>query len=139
MYFYFAGGLISTPSGNVLYSEVASPNIYEVKSNGETIIKYKIDLGSEIWPEDKRYELNEFFQALGSLKIDVLGSKYLDSEKVFYFDYMDNNKSQDKEIAELIATKHNTDGIFNRFVTVFANRARHVSGELSLGRETEAI
>ena len=33
----------------------------------------------------------------------------------------------------------NTDGIFNRFVTVFANRARHVSGELSLGRETEAI
>jgi hypothetical protein len=34
---------------------------------------------------------------------------------------------------------HNTDGIFNRFVTVFANRARHVSGELSLGRETEAI
>jgi hypothetical protein len=36
-------------------------------------------------------------------------------------------------------TKANTDGIFNRFVTVFANRARHVSGELSLGRETEAI
>jgi hypothetical protein len=33
----------------------------------------------------------------------------------------------------------NTDGIFNRLVTVFANRARHVSGELSLGRETEAI
>jgi hypothetical protein len=33
----------------------------------------------------------------------------------------------------------NTDGIFNRFVTVFANRARHVSGELSLGRESEAI
>jgi hypothetical protein len=38
-----------------------------------------------------------------------------------------------------IITTHNTDGIFNRFVTVFANRARHVSGELSLGRETEAI
>jgi len=95
MYFYFAGGLKSTPSGNVLYSEVASPNIYEVKSNGETIIKYKIDLGSEIWPEDKRYELNEFFQALGSLKIDVLGSKYLDSEKIFYFDYMDNNHFKD--------------------------------------------
>jgi len=36
-------------------------------------------------------------------------------------------------------TKANTDGIFNRFVTVFANRARHLSGELSLGRETEAI
>jgi hypothetical protein len=33
----------------------------------------------------------------------------------------------------------NTDGIFNRFVTVFANRARHVSWELSLGRESEAI
>jgi SAM-dependent methyltransferase len=34
---------------------------------------------------------------------------------------------------------YNTDGIFNRFVTVFANRARHVSGELSLGREAKAI
>jgi len=34
---------------------------------------------------------------------------------------------------------HNTDGIFNRFVTVFANRARHLRGELSLGRESEAI
>jgi hypothetical protein len=37
------------------------------------------------------------------------------------------------------ASLPNTDGIFNRLVTVFANRARHVSGELSLGRETEAI
>ena len=34
---------------------------------------------------------------------------------------------------------YNTDGIFNRLVTVFANRARHTSGELSLGRETVAI
>jgi hypothetical protein len=42
-------------------------------------------------------------------------------------------------MADIIATKHNTDGIFNRFVTVFANRARYASGELSLGRETEAI
>jgi len=34
----------------------------------------------------------------------------------------------------------NTDGaIFNRFVTIFANRARHASGELSLGRESVAI
>lgn len=33
----------------------------------------------------------------------------------------------------------NTDGIFNWFVTIFANRARHASGELSLGRESEAI
>jgi hypothetical protein len=42
-------------------------------------------------------------------------------------------------ITEEYQLKINTDGIFNRFVTVFANRARHVSGELSLGRETEAI
>jgi hypothetical protein len=27
--------------------------------------------------------------------------------------------------------KHNTDGIFNRFVTVFANRSRHLRWELS--------
>jgi hypothetical protein len=39
----------------------------------------------------------------------------------------------------IVLTGANTDGIFNRFVTVFANRARHVSGELSLGRETETI
>jgi hypothetical protein len=30
----------------------------------------------------------------------------------------------------------NADGIFNRFVTVFANRARHTSWELPLGRES---
>jgi hypothetical protein len=39
----------------------------------------------------------------------------------------------------MLSPYHNTDGIFNRFVTVFANRARHVRGELSLGRESEAI
>ena len=38
-----------------------------------------------------------------------------------------------------IQTNANTDGIFNRLVTVFANRARHVSGELSLGRGAKAI
>ena len=42
-------------------------------------------------------------------------------------------------MADIFATKHNTDGIFNRFVTVFANRARNSRGELSLGRETEAV
>jgi hypothetical protein len=35
-----------------------------------------------------------------------------------------------------IQTNANTDGIFNRFVTVSANRARHASWELSLGRES---
>jgi hypothetical protein len=51
------------------------------------------------------------------------------------------NKTKDKFINTSVANAFsvNTDGIFNRFVTVFANRARHVSGELSLGRETEAI
>jgi hypothetical protein len=44
-----------------------------------------------------------------------------------------------KKASNVLATTYNTDGIFNRLVTVFANRARHVSGELSLGRETEAI
>jgi hypothetical protein len=33
----------------------------------------------------------------------------------------------------------NTVGIFNRLVTVFANRACNPRGELSLGRESEAI
>jgi hypothetical protein len=31
----------------------------------------------------------------------------------------------------LIVRFINTDGIFNRFVTVFANRARNLRGELS--------
>jgi hypothetical protein len=39
----------------------------------------------------------------------------------------------------LKTTVPNTDGIFNRLVTVFAIPARHVSWELSLGREAKAI
>jgi hypothetical protein len=53
--------------------------------------------------------------------------------------FIDINHTISHTIDKLAYTTHNTDGIFNRFVTVFANRARHVSGELSLGRETVAI
>jgi hypothetical protein len=48
-------------------------------------------------------------------------------------------RNESTEVTMIAEVPDNTDGIFNRFVTVFANRARHVSGELSLGRETEAI
>jgi hypothetical protein len=35
-------------------------------------------------------------------------------------------------------TKHNTDNKINKLVTVFANRSRHASGEVSIGVESPA-
>jgi hypothetical protein len=122
MFFSFTGGLKSMISGQVLYSDVASPKIYEIKSNGETILRYEFDLGSEIWPEERRYEFNEFFQALASFKLDFLGSKYLDTENILYFDFMDNNSYKDvfylKKDSKLYIRKSNlTDDPFSKLIT----------------------
>jgi hypothetical protein len=55
---------------------------------------------------------------------------------IYHLHYIWTKWSHVRNESSVLATTFNTDGIFNRFVTVFANRARHVSGELSLGRET---
>ena len=43
-----------------------------------------------------------------------------------------------KKASNVLATTYNTDGIFNRFVTVFANRFRSCSQELTFGRKPGA-
>jgi len=95
MFFSFTGGLKNTQTSSVLYSDATSSKIYEINRNGDSSLKYVVDLGEESWPEEQRYMFQDFFSSISGLKSDVMGSKYLETEHVFYFDFMDNNTFRD--------------------------------------------
>lgn len=95
MYLYFTGGLKSTLEGTALYSDATSSKIYEIKKNLDVYLKYDIDLGKEKWLEEHRYDFTEFMNAISSFKTDFLGSRYLETKDILYFDYRDNNIYRD--------------------------------------------
>ncbi len=95
MYFYFTGGLKSTKNGTALYSDATSSKIFEIFSNGDYYLRYDIDLGSKQWPEEMKYNFNDFMMAISSFKNDFLGSRYLELDDALYFDFMESNRFMD--------------------------------------------
>lgn len=92
MHFYFSGGLKSTLSGSALYCNATSSKIYEFFSDGTSYLKYDINMGSRAWPDEKKYQFNDFFLSISRFETDFIGSNFLETDKYFYFDYMDVNR-----------------------------------------------
>jgi hypothetical protein len=125
----------ANPFTHVLYQKWYSKSILVIKQ----ILPDRLEEFRKLYILEKRdiknitfltYTISDYFLGL-SITRGWEEKQVVDQFATFY--------SKMGQQVEILNSCTNTDGIFNRFVTVFANRARHVSGELSLGRETEAI
>lgn len=93
MHFKFTGNLVKNYEG-VLYSEATSSIINQILPNGNYYRKYVFDFGDRQWPEDQRYEFQQFFKSISQFKIVFLENGYAENQNALIFSYMDKNKER---------------------------------------------
>jgi hypothetical protein len=108
MKFNFTGGITSNKSG-FLYSDAASNNIYQIDDKGITV-KYRVDFGYRMWPEEDRMRHEDFFSAVRKGELNFLRKDYEETESAIVFEY---NQYDEKKV-ETKFTNNPRIGFFSK-------------------------
>lgn len=94
-----SGHLTTNFSGSILFNEPASAKIFEINEELEIKPKFQFISESELWKENERHKLNEYFETLGTAKLTHLGRFYEESDRYLFFNL---NKKQDQVVRYVI-------------------------------------
>ena len=73
---HISGNMTSSNSGEVLVNEPASSTVYSLDNELNLSPKYKFEASDDFWPEEKRHELNAYFEKLSTGNLTFLSKYY---------------------------------------------------------------
>lgn len=82
---HISGNMTSSNSGEVLVNEPASSTVYSLDNELNLSPKYKFEASDDFWPEEKRHELNAYFEKLAIGNLTFLSKYYEEGESYFFF------------------------------------------------------
>lgn len=94
-----SGHLTTNFSGSILFNEPASAKIFEINEDLEVKPKFQFISDTELWEENDRHNLNDFFETLGGAKLTHLRRFYEESDRYLFFNL---NKKQDQVVRYVI-------------------------------------
>lgn len=94
-----SGHLTTNFSGSILFNEPASAKIFEINEELEIKPKFQFISDTELWEENDRHNLNDFFETLGGAKLTHLRRFYEESDRYLFFNL---NKKQDQVVRYVI-------------------------------------
>lgn len=80
-------GFVTRNQSDILYNAACSNEIYQVSGNGESQLKYKVDFGRNAWPENKKYDFNDFMQRISQFDLDFLMNRFEENSDALIFQY----------------------------------------------------
>jgi hypothetical protein len=89
--FKFSGFVTRNHSG-ILYNAACTNEIYQVKNDGSTYLKYKIDFGAKSWPENRKYDFQGFLQSMSRFDIDFLMNRFEENSEGLIFPYQSGHR-----------------------------------------------
>ncbi|MFA5816161.1 MAG: 6-bladed beta-propeller [Bacteroidales bacterium] len=93
MIFQQSGGITNNPEG-VLYCNACSNEIYQIDNEGNTYLKYKIDFGQNSWPEEQKFNFQEFLFTMSQLHLDYLQNNFKENNDALIFPFQSGNRVQ---------------------------------------------
>ncbi len=94
-----SGHLTTNYDGSILFNEPASSKIFEIKEDLEIKPKFQFISETELWKENERHNLNEYFEKLGTAKLTYLSRFYEESDRYLFYKL---NKKQDQVVKYVI-------------------------------------
>lgn len=126
--FNFTGGLVKTGNNSILYTDVASSEIFEIQKGvlvSNITYRYKINFPEKNWPEEKKFNHNEFFTSLNE-GYYFLRSYYNESPHHLVFEYNKDSELKSnypqvayyfKEEDRLITAENLKPSIFKEYMS----------------------
>lgn len=92
---HISGNLTKYNSGGILVNEPASSTVYSLDKELNLKSKYRFVATYDLWPEERRHELNAYFEKLATGNLTFLSKYYEESESYFFFN-LNAKKSDDR-------------------------------------------
>ncbi|WP_304518024.1 6-bladed beta-propeller [Cecembia rubra] len=93
-----SGHITKGYEGGILYQEPANSVIYEINQD-EHFPKYQFLSSQPIWPQDKKHQLNSFFETLATGELSFPTRFFEESENHLYFGW---NKEKNKNSQKIV-------------------------------------